>query len=221
MLTPRTKMIASHIKTKTFADIGTDHAYIPIYLAQKDFVKKVIATDLREGPLKIAKANVIKYNLSEKIELRLGEGLSPIGEKEAETIVIAGMGGELIASILDEGKEKAVTAEWLVLQPMNSQDVLRKWLIKNGFAIIEEDIALEGFKVYNLIIARAGESDGFSEEFDYHIPPYLKEHKFFDKFKEKKLREFTRIKKGLLGAKEKNFSEIEKYTEYIKILERM
>lgn len=221
MLTPRTKMIAQHINADTVLDIGTDHAYIPIYLAQNKLAKKIIATDLRKGPLMIAEANIIKYGLEDKIELRLGEGLSPVEEDEADTIIIAGMGGELISNILNDGIKKAERAKVLVLQPMNSQEILRRWLIENGFSITEEDIALEGFKVYNLIIAKKGNSQRFLSDFDYHIPPYLKEHQYFDKFKEKKLREFNKIKTGLENAKEKNEEEIEKFKMYITKLEEM
>ena len=78
MITPRLNMIISHIYTRSIADIGTDHAYIPISLAMENKIDRAIATDLRKGPLLIAEANIKKYSLENKIELRLGSGISPV-----------------------------------------------------------------------------------------------------------------------------------------------
>lgn len=221
MITPRLDMIISHIYASKVADIGTDHAYIPIYLAQNNLIEKAIATDLREGPLLIAKSNIEKYNLTEKIELRLGSGIAPIERGEVDTYIIAGMGGELISNILSADTEKAYSAETLVLQPMNAQDVLRKWLSENGFSIIEEDITTEEHKVYNLIIAKKGQGNTFRSEFELHLPPYLYSHKKFDSLKAKKKREFEKIRTGLLKANDKDFKLIEKYSEFLSEIERI
>ena len=215
MLTPRLKMLADNVFTKTIADIGTDHAYVPIYLAQNNITKKAIATDLKEGPLKIAKKNIEKYNLSDKIELRLGSGINPLKQGEASSIIIAGMGGELIINILSENIEKAYSAEYLVLQPMNSQNMLRKWLSENNFSLVKEDISIEGFKVYNLIVVRKGTGYAYKNDFDLHLPEYLYSHPNFKALKEKKLREFNKIKNGLLNSSSKDDSLIKKYTKYI------
>jgi len=221
MITPRLNMITTHIYTRSIADIGTDHAYIPISLAREKKIDKAIATDLKKGPLLIAEANVKKYNLEEKIELRLGSGISPVEAGEVESIIIAGMGGELITNILKNDETKARSAEFLILQPMNSQEVLRKWLSENNFSIIEEDIALEEYKVYNLIVAKQGKGVVFEDEFEYHVPEYLYSHEYFKEFKEKKIREFTKIKTGLLKATKKDETLIEKYDVFLKKLERI
>ncbi len=221
MLAPRLKMISEHINTKTAADIGTDHAYVPIYLAQNKISDFIIASDIKKGPLDIARSNVLKYGLSDKIELRLGAGLEPVGKNEVQSIVIAGMGGEVIKNILEKDKEKAMCAECLILQPMNSQDLLRKWLSDNNFLIFEEDITTEGYKVYNLICAKKGTPVIFKDEFELHLPEYLYNHKNFKYLKEKKLREFKKIKSGLEKAAEKDTVLIKKYEEFIKRTENI
>lgn len=215
MLTPRLKMIADNVLTKTIADIGTDHAYVPIYLSQNNIIDMAIATDLKEGPLKIAKQNIKKYNLSGKIELRLGSGINPLKAGEVSSVIIAGMGGELIVNILAENLEKALSAEYLILQPMNSQDMLRKWLSENNFSLVKEDISVEGFKVYNLIIVKKGKGYTYKNDFDLHLPEYLYSHPQFKALKEKKLREFNKIRSGLLNSSSKDDALIEKYTNYI------
>ncbi len=221
MLTPRLRMIVRHINSKKIADIGTDHAYIPIYLLKNSLIEKAIATDLKPGPLKIAEENAIKYRVEDKIELRLGAGLSPIKEKEVECVIIAGMGGELISSILNNNISKARSFKYLVLQPMNSQDVLRKWLADNNFSVVLEDIAIEDFKVYNLIVAKSGENTSYKNEFELHLPPYLYTHEHFDKLKEKKTREFKKIKSGLEKADTPNIPLIKKYSDFLSELERI
>ena len=99
MITLRLQAIIDLVTAKNIADIGTDHAFIPIRLAQDKKINKAIATDKNKGPIEIARGNVIKYGLSDIVELRQGAGLCPITKGEAEQIIIAGMGGALIADI--------------------------------------------------------------------------------------------------------------------------
>lgn len=221
MLTPRLDTVAKYIYTKTAADIGTDHAYIPIHIVKNKIAEHVIATDLRKGPLLIAESNVKKNGLSDNIELRLGNGLAPVENYEAETFVIAGMGGELISDILENDIKKAKKAEYLVLQPMNSQDALRKWLSENGFSVLKEDIATEEYKVYNIILARKGTPVIYKNEFELHIPPYLYSNKYFYALRDKKKREFLKIKNGLEAAAAKNEELIEKYSGFLNELDKL
>ena len=148
----RLKLIADKIpQCNIIADIGTDHAYIPIYAIQNGLCKKALATDIRKGPVEIAKRNIGQYGLQEYIEARLGNGLGSIMENEADVIVITGMGGTLIEEILFNGLEKARQAKLLILQPMNAGEVVRKWLYENGFEINNEALTQEGNKIYNVI----------------------------------------------------------------------
>ena len=213
MITPRLRAILNHTNADTAADIGTDHAYVPIRLIKDGRAKRVIATDIREGPAEIAKANIEKYGLSDKIEVRLGEGLSVLKKGEADTVIIAGMGGELIRDIIASDEDTARAAK-LILQPMNSQYELRKYLVHNGFTIYDEDIAVEGFKVYNLLLVKNGKSAEFENDVDYHIPPYLAGNKNFGKFYEKKKREFENVVKGLESSVETDAEDIKKLGQY-------
>lgn len=220
MITPRLQCIIDHAFGNTAADIGTDHAYIPIKLIEDGIYKHVIASDIKEGPLEIAKQNIKKYNLSDKIETRLGGGLSALKEGEADTIIIAGMGGEMIEAILKNDEKTAKAAKLLILQPMNSQYELRKYLIHNGYRITDEDIAIEGFKVYNVIIAQAGHQNSFKKDIEYHIPKYLKKHKYFKNLYDKKEREFIKVINGLENSKDTDTEKLEIYKFWLKELQK-
>lgn len=218
MLMPRLQSIINHTYGKTIADIGTDHAYIPIELIENGVCEKVIASDIKEGPVKIAKQNIKKSGLDEKIEVRLGGGLSVLEKNEADTIIIAGMGGEMIEKILREDEEKARHA-MLILQPMNSQYELRKFLINNNYSITDEDIAVEGFKVYNIMTVKSGYQEKFKNDIEYHIPNYLRKHKYFQNLYNKKKREFIKVITGLENSKETDTQKLNLYKFWLKELE--
>ncbi|AUS96292.1 hypothetical protein CDQ84_05020 [Clostridium thermosuccinogenes] len=151
----RLGLIAKKVSSCDIAcDIGTDHAYIPIHLVLNGVCKRAVASDVRKGPLKAAKENIERYGLSDKIELRLGYGLETIPEDEADGIIIAGMGGELIKNILAEGITKAKKAAFIILQPMNSHEILREWLYDNGFDIYDEEMVEDGGKIYSVMSVR-------------------------------------------------------------------
>ncbi len=154
ILTPRLKAIANSIKGfDTMADIGSDHAYLPIYLARNGQVKKAIATDVNRGPVEISKDRIRNNEVQEKVEVRHGNGLEPIRQGESEAIVIAGMGGMLIRDILDNGVNVAKSAKMLILQPMRDSDKVRKWLIEKGFDIIDEELVKEQDRIYEILWA--------------------------------------------------------------------
>lgn len=210
MLTPRLECIVKYVDCGTAADIGTDHAYVPIELIKSGRAKKVIAADIRQGPLSIAAANIAKQGMEDKIETRLGSGISVLAPGEAEVIIIAGMGGELIADILRADIGTARGSE-LVLQPMNSQYELRKWLIDNEFTITAEDIESEEHHVYNIMTVRSGRQEKFKRDIDYHIPPLLYENKKLRLLYEKKEREFKKIINGLSRAGNGDAEKLEYY----------
>lgn len=218
MLTPRLDCILRHTYGNIAADIGTDHAYIPIELIKTGRAKRVIACDINTGPVRIAAANIEKHGLSDKIQTAVGPGLSPPAVDSADTIIIAGMGGKLIRDILADDLKKAQKADLLVLQPMNSQSDLRHFLFDNGFCIISEDMAAEDNKVYNIISARTGAGNEYGTELDYHIPPCLYNHELFGMLYRKKEREFTKIINGLEKADKNNPALNEKLDLYNKLL---
>jgi tRNA (adenine22-N1)-methyltransferase len=170
----RLKAIADCVNhCDTVCDIGTDHGYIPIYLIKNGICRFCIATDLREGPLKRALFNIKNENLGDKIELRTGYGLFPIGKNEADTVIIAGMGGMLINEILERGKDISRNAKKIILQPMNSCEKTREWLYENGYSIENEVLIKEGNKLYNILETIW---DGIKREEDsvyYHIGKML------------------------------------------------
>ncbi|MGN0164183.1 MAG: tRNA (adenine(22)-N(1))-methyltransferase [Candidatus Ornithomonoglobus sp.] len=212
MLTPRLNCIINYVNADTAADIGTDHAYVSIELIRSGRAKRVIASDVRKGPLDIAKGHIEKYGLCDRIEARLGGGLSVLEPGEADTIIIAGMGGELIEEIIRED-EAAARASQLVLQPMNSQYELRKYLLENGFTIEKEDIESEGHRVYNLLVVKSGKQKPFEKDIDYHLPPYLYKHEKFGALLEKKQREFIKIIKGLEKSENCDIIKLEYFKE--------
>lgn len=219
MITPRLKCIIDHTRGKKIADIGTDHAYIPIYLIENNLAEYVIASDIKKGPIDIAKYNIEKHNLSDKIKTRLGEGLLILEKDEVDTVIIAGMGGQLISEIIDNSEETARECS-LVLQPMNAQYELRKYLIENNFKITDEDIITEGFKVYNVMNVQSGKQKKFSNDIEYHIPKHLIGHKYFKNLYDKKHREFLKVIKGLENSKDVDKEKLELYKYWLKELEK-
>lgn len=158
-LTPRLQAIADQIpQGGKLADIGTDHGYLPAWLLLSGRIEAAIAADLREGPLERARETARRAGVAEQISFRLCDGLSAVDPREVDTVVIAGMGGETICSILKaspwtrEGKQ-------LILQPMTGFAELRRWLQSNGYAIQKETIAREGKRLYTIWRVNGGEMD--------------------------------------------------------------
>ena len=147
------------------ADIGTDHGHLPIYLIQQGFASHCIACDIKEKPLENARANLKKVGLTQ-IETRLGPGLVPLSPEEIDCICIAGMGGDVIASILKDSPWVENQKYTLILQPMTSADGLRRYLCEKGFFIETERPCQENGKVYTVIKATyRGEPFAPSETF--------------------------------------------------------
>ena len=137
----RLQILANHLGSgEILADIGTDHAYLPIYAVQHGIVKRAIACDIHQPPLQGALQNIEKYGLNKLIDCRMGNGLSVIHESEIDLITMAGLGGLSIRSILSEDIEKAKKAKSILLQPNNHEGDVRFWLARNGFRILEEGI---------------------------------------------------------------------------------
>ena len=135
------------------ADIGTDHAKLPIWLVSNGIIERAVASDINEGPIERAKANIEHYGLSEKITTFTGDGLAKLTPDIAQDIIIAGMGGELIAAILERAQWLRDSTYRLILQPMTHPEKLRAWLYDNGFDIIDEKAVLDTNKLYTIICA--------------------------------------------------------------------
>ena len=138
----------------TVADIGTDHGYIPAYLVISGQCRYVIASDIAEGPCRAAAETRKKYRLQDKMDIRTAPGLQGLRAGEAETVVIAGMGGATIVDILEESPEVAASVKTFVLQPMNAANLLRRWLMQHGCRIAEEALCKENDHIYIIIKAK-------------------------------------------------------------------
>ena len=139
------------------ADIGCDHAYLPIYLVRENMAPFVIACDINAGPVAKAIENIEDVDLSDKIEVRQGDGLSAIKPGEAESVVLAGMGGKLMMKILSEGADVLAKVSEIIMEPQSEVSALRHYLQDNGFRIISENMVNDDNKFYPVIKAVPGQ----------------------------------------------------------------
>ena len=159
----RIKQIAACVKYDTVCDIGTDHGYLLIYLANEKSLKHGAACDVNSGPLGCASRNVEAAKMSAVIETRLGYGLSPVLQGEFECCVVAGMGGMLILEILSADLLKAKSFEQLVLSPHRECDSVRRFLHASGMRITDEHLIFDAGKWYNIIDCRVGNEAAYNE----------------------------------------------------------
>ena len=153
------------------ADVGCDHGYVSIYLVQKGIAETAIAMDVRKGPLSMAENNVREYGLEEKIDLRLSDGLSLLNKDEADALVIAGMGGKLMISILEKKDIRELGIKTAILQPQSDIPEFRQFLRDKGYLIENEKIVFEDGKYYfpmrvKVACLRQGnDTEGYSESY--------------------------------------------------------
>lgn len=165
-LSRRLLCAAAFIREGAFlADVGTDHAYLPIALCLEGKLRGAVASDINEGPVERAKENIKKYGLDGKITVRLSDGLRGIEEFSPDHVAILGMGGELIARILSDAPWVKSEKIRLCLQPMTHPELLREYLSSNGFFVADEEIVEEDGKIYQLILAvYSGKGEEYGEE---------------------------------------------------------
>ncbi|BCJ93350.1 SAM-dependent methyltransferase [Anaerocolumna cellulosilytica] len=153
-LSIRLKAVADSVtKGNRVADVGCDHAYISIYLIENNIAPQVIAMDVNKGPLERAKENITLYGYEERIQTRLSDGLEKLVPGEADTILLAGMGGALMVRILTEGRAAVSKCTELVLQPQSELQLVRKYLHQIGYSIVEEHMVKDEGKFYTIIKA--------------------------------------------------------------------
>lgn len=143
-------------KGNVVVDIGTDHGYLPIYLIKQEQIEKAIAMDINSGPLSRAKAHIEEYGLLNYIDTRLSDGAFALKQDEGDTLVIAGMGGNLVIKILTEGKNNLSHIKEFILQPQSELYGVRKFLQENEYVIVQENMILEEDKYYTVIKAVRG-----------------------------------------------------------------
>jgi len=196
------------------ADIGTDHALLPVYLVKEEICQKVIAGELHPGPLQAAKSTVAFYGLGNQIDVRAGNGLQVLRPGEADVIAIAGMGGAKIRDILQACPSVLKEVKRLILQPLGGSGILRTWLLSNGWFLTDEDLVFEGGRFYEIIVSQPGvppeenkknSGDGhyFESELYLEIGPKLieKKHPLLISFLEKQIQEMENVVKALERAR--------------------
>ena len=160
-LSPRLKTVAAFLEGVTLlCDIGSDHAYLPVYAIQRGLISSAIAGEVVKGPFESAQQTVQDYVLNDKISVRLGDGLDVVTSKDEVTAIsICGMGGELIARILEQGQVKGTLTgqERLVLQPNVAEHLLRQWLLEHDYEILEEVVVEDHHRLYEIIVAEKRE----------------------------------------------------------------
>ena len=212
----RLKLCAELVrKNSRLADIGTDHAYLPIWLCKNNLVRCAIAADINEAPLRSGTSAVKKFGLEHMIETRISDGLSEISADEADDIVIAGMGGELIARIIDNAEWLRDRKYHLVLQPMTKPEKLREYLYGNGFYIeLEKAVEAEG-KLYTVMsVCYSGECKAFSDNLKIYYGEINPLHSECDRrYIEKISASLCKKGNGILSA-DPYSPEAKKYIEY-------
>lgn len=213
-LSKRLKQLSIHLQKGTrFADIGSDHAYLPCYVCLHDRTATAVAGEIAEGPYKRAKQTVQQYGLNNQVEVRLGDGLNILSETDRiNEIVIAGMGGTTITNILNEGKDQLKNIQTLILQPNNKAYKVRKFLFNNNFTLKNEYILEENNLFYEILLAVPSVHSKGPEVYDNHqlerqlyFGPYLlKENS--ETFKRKWREEAEKLRKIITQMKSSEHS---------------
>jgi len=198
-LSKRLLAVANLVTTgKRLADVGTDHAYIPIYLIQKKQVTKAIAMDIGKGPLQRAKENIQSHGLGEQIETRCSDGVDKLAVGEVDTVVIAGMGGNLVIRIVTAGEDVLKNVSELILQPQSDIGLVRRFLQSNNYQICKEDMVVEDGKYYPMMCVSHGKMTELSE-LEYEYGPLLLKMKnpCLKQFLEREQEQYQEIRKKL------------------------
>ena len=155
------------------ADIGTDHGFLPCYLAQTDKVELAIACDVNAQPLALAQKNIADYNVTDKVSTRLGNGLTVLKPGEVDVVTIAGMGGALMIEILDAAPMVVDRLKRIVLQPNVGAEAIRIWAEKNRWRIVAEELLKENDIFSVIIVLEQGRSDKFMSAVELYLGPEL------------------------------------------------
>lgn len=191
-LSRRLEAVASYVpQGARLADVGSDHAYLPLFLVEQGRIAFAVAGEVVQGPYQSALQNVEQADQSGKISVRLANGLAAVElDDQVSTVTIAGMGGRLIAEILEAGKDKLVSVERLVLQPNNREDDVRRWLVAHDFQLVAEEILEENDKIYEILVAEKGNVDLTADQLRFG--PYLLEEQSAT-FQKKWLKELDKL----------------------------
>ena len=220
MISKRLELVASFVpQGSILLDVGSDHAYLPIELVERGQIEAAIAGEVVEGPFQSAVKNVEAHELKEKIQVRLANGLAAFEEEDQVTVItIAGMGGRLIATILEEGLDKLSNIQRLILQPNNREDDLRIWLQEHGLRIVAESILEEAGKFYEILVVEAGQMNLSAS--DVRFGPFLSKE-ISPVFVQKWQKEANKLEFALDQIPEKNQEERQILAEKIQAIKEV
>ena len=212
----RIKTIIDQISYPKIADIGTDHGYIPIFsclLGKADFA---IACDIRQAPLSVAKKNITSYNLSHCIQIRLGDGMSPILPKEVQCVTLSGLGGESIINILKNGGHVLQYLNQMVISPQSSCHKVRRFIHKIDWKITQEHFLIQNNRPYNFLTCQPGIEPLYSEH-EYILGKLLIQKKGPDyvNYVHQKREKLIKIHKNACKAKQAQLNELIKIYSYL------
>lgn len=223
MLETRLAHLAAMVDENTrLADIGTDHAYLPIDLVKSGKIQFAIASDVAKGPLDNAKTDILEAGLSNQIQTRLGSGLETIKpEDKIETVVIAGMGGKLMTDLLEAAKEKDELYPTLILEPNIGEPGVRKWLMEHNYQIIQEEIIDTAGHIYEIIKAILTDKMHQLSDKEILFGPFLLKEKnsVFIKKWTNQLAYQKQLLVNLNKAKNKDMTRISEVEQRIKFIE--
>lgn len=202
-------------KNSIVADIGTDHGIVPYELVKSAKAKKVIASDISEKSLDKLREKLDYLDEPEKIVLNVSDGLDNLNEYQVDTIIISGMGGNLIVDILNKNLDIAKSANCLILGANNSLALLRRFLHENSFEIIEEVDLFENDKYYQIIKAKVGKQL-FVSEYEYEFGKYLIDNK--SEYLKKYINQQIKNKNNILSnLSDKNSDSVKSAIENINV----
>lgn len=222
-LSKRLAAIAGFVEPQArIADIGTDHAYIPIYLAQTDTIEFAVASDIGAGPCQIARQNITAHDVADRIVVRQADGLAGIqADDDLDTIIIAGMGGQLMVEILEAGLDRLDGTESLILAPNRDDYTVRSWLAKHEFGILDEALLEDEGHVYPIIVAGQTRPEVPYTQADLVLGPVLRKQRseLFLRELDRAIATAKRVVAGLQHAKEPAADQVAQAQAHLALLE--
>lgn len=190
---------------KGVCDVGTDHGFIPIYLAKNGYPGNLIATDINYAPLMAGMENAKEAGFADRIEFLLCDGLEKCPQERIDTVIIAGMGGDTICGILDRADWLSNHPFKLILQPMTKAEILRYWLINNGFEIKTEELSKDMGNFYQIFTAMSGTAAKYSDA-ELFTGKYerIKTSEFFPERLDKLINNYVRSIEGMKSSDKPN-----------------
>lgn len=215
MLSNRLKIVADMVtKGNSVADIGTDHGYVPIYLIKNGVCPKAYAMDINEGPIRSAQKNVRAEGLEDKICVIQSDGMEKMTSSMADSVIIAGMGGELIIRILKDSKVNNTVKEF-ILSPHRDIDLVRKYVLENNWHIEEEKMLKDAGKFYTVMKVKPGKEEISYSPVEYMYGRHLLKEKnpVLKEYLEKQYHKFSKIKETMKENNSRDIEQVEKVIE--------